>query len=214
MRKVALFAVSLLILGFLVSPTMADPTAVLSSPSDLSNLAVGDQFRVDVQLQGLDVGNDFVFVLNTQLSFPGALLDPIPDPLNPSGLTPGPILVTAAQRTSFNAVSSLTDGTVTGNFSDLSPVPSQAISQNGTYYSFLLRAQAPGSSSIAFTSGSYASTSSGFNLVPLPTGGPLAFTINGTAIPEPSSLALIVTGAMLGMIGCGFRRGKESTDAI
>ncbi len=211
MHKFAPLSVMLLILGSMVTPTTAAPMLVLSSPSNLSNLSVGDRVRINVSLQDLDVGNDFVFVLNSRLSFPGSLLEPVPDSSFSSGLTPGEILVTAAQRNSFNAVSSLTDGVVTGNFSDSSPTPSQAISQNGVFFSFLLAAQSVGSGTIRFDSASIASNSTGFNLAPLPTGGPLAFAINAAPLPEPSSLALSVIGTTLGLVGYGCRRRNGPT---
>ena len=158
------------------APAVAAPVLTLSSPDDLGALTVGEQVRIDVTLQGLDVGNDFIFVLNSRVLFPAALFDPVPAPTTTSGLTPGSILTTAAQRSSFDAVSSLTDGAAVGNFSDLVPVPSQAISQNGLFYSFLLEVTAPGSGSIALdpANTTYGATSTGFNLAPLPTGGPLA----------------------------------------
>jgi hypothetical protein len=201
MRGFASVGLVLLTLGYAASPVAAGPMLSLSSPNGLSNLSVGDVVRIDVTLSGLDVGNDFIFVLNSRLLFPGSLFDPVPDPVGTSGLTPGPILQTAGQRASFHAVSSLSDGVVVGRFSDLFPTPSQVISQNGLYYSFLLRAEAVGSGAISFdaSGNEYASVTTGFNLATLPTGGPLPFTVGpgATAVPAPPALVLVLTGLIL-----------------
>jgi hypothetical protein len=186
-------------LWWTVGAAVAAPVLVLSSPDNLSNLHIADEFRIDVALEGLEVGSNFVFDLNSRLLFPGALVDPVLDPTTASGLTPGAILVTAAQRSSFDAVSSLTDGVVTGNFSDLAPVASQAISQNGTYFSFLLEATDVGSDMISFdpANTTFAADSTGSNLAPLPTGNALEIRI--VPVPAPPSLLLLGVGTMLGL---------------
>lgn len=190
----------------------AVPIVNLSSPNNLLLLAVGDTVRIDVTLSGLEA-NDFIFVLNTRELFPSTFFQPVPDPANSSGLTPGPILVTPAQRASFNALSSLAAGSATGNFSDLNPAPSQAISTNGLFYSFMLRAIAAGSGVIQFdpANTTFAATSTGFNLAPLPTGGPLPFTIAPAVVPEPSTMVMAASGALMGL-GL-FRRRRSRTAA-
>jgi hypothetical protein len=91
MRGVASLGVALLVLGSVVSPAMAGPMVVLSSsPVDLTKIMLGQQVAINVNLQGLDAGNDFIFALNSQVLFPGSQFMAIPDPSNSSGLTPGP----------------------------------------------------------------------------------------------------------------------------
>jgi hypothetical protein len=68
--------------------------------------------------------------------------------------------------------------------------------------------QIPGSGSILFdpTPGAnqYAADDTGFNFAPLPTGGPLAFTI--ASVPEPSSLSL---GLVASLVGFGYALSRR-----
>ncbi len=111
----------------------------------------------------------------------------------------------------FNALSSLTAGRASGNFSDSSPAPSAAIATNGLYYSFNLRAIAAGSGVISFDPAgtTYAANDTGFNLAPLPTGGPLAFTITSAVVPEPSTMVMAASGALMGL-GSLWRRRERA----
>jgi hypothetical protein len=176
-------------------PVRAAPIIGLASSSDLTQLSVGDQIHVDVTLGGVSL-NELIFVLNTRELFPSSLFQVIADPGNSSGLSPGPILSVASQRDSFNALSSITVSSVIGNFSDSMPTPSQAIAGNGLFYSFALRAIAPGSGVIQFNPAGtvYASNLSGFNLAPLPTSGPL--TVSVAAVPEPTSAVMLGVGTL------------------
>jgi len=182
----------------------AAPFVSLSSQSDLTHLTVGDQIAVDVTLSGVSSFSEYLFVLNTRETFPSSLLQVIADPGNGSGLSPGPVLAGASQRDTFNALSSITLGAVTGNFSSM-PTPSEAITGNGLFYSFALRAIAPGNGAIQFDPGRtvYASNLSGFNLASLPSTGPLSFSV--TAIPEPTSAVMLGFGT-LAMVGWVRRR--------
>jgi hypothetical protein len=199
MRKLIFLAVLSAILALAPSCASADPILTLSSPSTgLSSLTVGEALTVDVTLSGL-AADDFIFVMNSTVLFPSSLFTIEPSLNNSSGLTPGPILFNPSQMANFNALSSLTAGSATGNFSDSSPAPSVAIGENGVFYSFNLEAAAAGSGSIAFNSGAttYASDNTGFNLEPLSIGSPLSFVISepGTPVPEPSELGT------LGLVG-------------
>src|SRR4051794_13660378 len=114
-----------LTLAVLTPQANADPIVILSSPDNLSQLTVGDTARIDVTLQGLSTGNEFIFILNTEVLFPSSLFQPVPDPNNSSGLTPGPILSPTSppppnvpQADRFNELSSLTAVAATGNFQD------------------------------------------------------------------------------------------------
>jgi hypothetical protein len=201
------FTASILAILILISPrAFASPMVSLSSPEDLTNLQVGQEVEIDVTLSGLPVGTDFVFNLNTKVLFPSAMFQTVPDLTNTSGLTtsfgPGFAFQFADQPPNFYALSSLNTGNAVGIFNDQSPTPSEAINENGLYYSFDLKAIAPGSGNISFDStpgaNQYAADDTGFNFAPLPTGGPLAFTI--ASVPEPSSLVLAGLGiAMLGL---------------
>jgi hypothetical protein len=203
-------------LAVLAPRAVAVPIVTLSSPSDLTQLTVGDTARIDVNLQGLST-NEFIFILNTRELFPASLFEPVPDPNNSSGLTPGtilsPTLGTVSQVARFNELSSLTAGAATGNFQDFPN--SAAIGQDGLYYSFTLQAIAPGSGVIQFdpTGTQYFSNQSSppNTLVPLPTGGPLPFTITAgpAAIPEPSSVAMVGLMTMAGL-GVAWRRRRAA----
>jgi hypothetical protein len=121
----------------------------------------------------------------------------------------------ADQSPNFYALSSLNSGSAIGIFNDGVPTPSEAINENGLYYSFTLKAVATGSGNILFdpTPGAnqYAADSTGFNFAPLPTGGPLAFSIS--SVPEPSSLVLGVVASLAGFGVTWCRRPHVSTRA-
>jgi hypothetical protein len=209
MRLSTLIGMMFCVFALATSSANADPMLQLSSPTNLTTLTVGQQVEIDVTLSGLAVGSDFIFVLNSQVLFPSSLFTPVPDPANSSGLTPGPgFFFDPSQVANFNAASSLTSGSAVGNFSDSSPSSSFAINENGLYYSFILQATAVGSGTIAFNPAgtTYAANDTGFNLAPLPTGGPLSFTIS--AVPEPSSIAMVAVG--VAFLGCWTRTRKRT----
>ena len=67
------YAASILAGMILLTPVAtAAPTVFLTSPENLNNLTVGEQVTIDVNLQGLPVGTDFIFNLNTSVLFPTA----------------------------------------------------------------------------------------------------------------------------------------------
>jgi hypothetical protein len=206
-----LFGLLFCLVALLSAPAHANPTMTLSSTTDLSNLTVGQKFEIDVSLSGLAVGSDFIFVLNTQESFSSSLLSAILDPTNSSGLTPGPgFFFDPSQIANFNATSSFGAGSAIGDFSDSAPNSSFAINENGLYYSFMLQAASVGSGTISFVSSgmSYAADDTGFNLAPIPFGGPLAFNISAASVPEPSSIALMTVS--VAVLGCWTRARKKS----
>src|SRR4051794_11364310 len=149
------------VLTLMSAPARAAAVFTLSSPSNLSALTVGQAVEIDLSLSGLPSPNnatDFIFNLNTKILFNSSLFQAIPDPTSSSGLTaavaPGSVFINNAQGSlqvaNFNAQSSLVAGAANGNFS-LSPNPnSGAIGLNGLYYSFMLKAIAPGSGAISF----------------------------------------------------------------
>ena len=182
------------------SPVTALPILLLSSSSDLTQLVVGSTVQIDVTLAQTDP-DDLLFVLYSRALFPSSHFQAIPDPSYSSGLTPGAILPQASQVSIFNALSSLTAGAATGNFADqfLSPL---SISTNGRYYSFELTAIAAGTGAIRFDAANtfYAGNSSGLSLAPLPTSGPLSYTIAPVAaVPEPSTVVLLTCATMVAL---------------
>ena len=48
--------------------------ATLSSPQDLTHLTVGELVTIDVNLQGVTFGSDFIYDLDTKVIFPTSLL--------------------------------------------------------------------------------------------------------------------------------------------
>ena len=209
MFKIAHSSLILVILIVFAQESFAGPMVTLSSPDNLANLSVGEQVTIDVTLSGLPVGSDFIFNLNTSILFPSTLFQTVPNPGNSSGLTTsigaGFAFQFPDQPPNFYALSSLSAGNAVGIFNDQSPGSSEAINENGIYYSFDLKAIAPGSGQILFdpTPGAnqYAADDTGFNFAPLPTGPSLAFTIGAASVPEPSAFAL---GTVASLVGLGF----------
>jgi hypothetical protein len=203
-------------LALVSAPARAAAVFTLSSPSDLSALKVGQTFEIDLSLSGLPFPNnqtDFIFNLNTKILFDSSLFQAIPDPTSLSGLTavvaPGSVFDNSVQGplqiANFNFQgakpdglpdSSLTSGAATGIFSQYPNTNSGAIGLNGVYYSFMLKAIAPGSGAISFdpTPGAneYAANETGFNYAPLNTNGNLSFRI--ASVPEPSSIFMLAIG--------------------
>jgi hypothetical protein len=206
--------------------TLAGPTVFLSSPENLSDLTVGELVTIDVNLQGLPVGSDFIFNLNTKILFSSSLFQSIPDPSTTSGLTavvaPGSVFYNFVdgplQVANFDYQSAanggLTAGSANGIFAQFPNTNSGAIGLDGLYYSFTLKAIAAGSGSILFdpTPGAneYAADDTGFNYAPLPNLGPLPFTISAASVPEPSSITLGLTGLLVGL-GCAWSHRRRLT---
>jgi len=206
MTRLALSATMVAALMCVAPMALAGPIVSLSSPENLTNLTVGELVTVDVNLSGLAVGSDFIFNLNTSVLFPSTQFQTVPDLTNTSGLTTGFggtvfAFQFLAQPPNFYALSALNPGNAIGIFNDQSPAPSDAINENGLYYSFTLKAIAAGSGSIGFDptlgANEYAAVSTNFNYAPLPTGGPLSFAI--TAVPEPSTFSLGLVSSLVGL---------------
>lgn len=193
-------------------------SATLSSPQNLSDITVGELVTIDVNLQGVTFGSDFIYDLDTKVIFPTSLFSAVPDPTNSSGLTTssgpssGYAFYYATQPPAFYATSSLSSGDAVGIFNNSLTAP--PINQGGIYYSFTLKAIATGDGSISFdtsvaTNNQYASnTTPNFYYIPLPTGGPLSVSIS--SVPEPSSLFLGGIASLLGLTYAGYRRRKPN----
>ena len=203
----------LCVLAFTVSKLHAAVTLTLSSPSNLTTLAVGQDVEIDVTLSGLPAPNnqtDFIFNLNTKTLFP-SVFTPIANPASSSGLTAttatGSVfndpVQGALQVANFDAQSSLTSSSAIGNFSQSPNASSGAIGLNGLYYSFLLKAVSSGTGSIQLDpapgANQYAANETGFNFAPLPSNGALA--VNVSSVPEPSTLTLLGVGLLVTIAG-------------
>jgi hypothetical protein len=212
-----------------LATSSADADAIsltLSSPENLVSLTVGQTVEIDVTLSGLPDPNnppnqDFIFDLNSKVDFSSSLFTAVPDPSTLSGLTAvvapgsafdndvqGPLQIAA-----FQSLSSLTSSAAIGDFSDSVVAGSGAIGLNGLYFSFLLKATTVGSGTISFDTAQganeYASNSSGFAFMQLPTEPPLSFTISpAPSIPEPSSIAMVALGITI--LGGWTRARKRS----
>jgi hypothetical protein len=199
---------AVLTLGLLATSASAAPILSLTSPDDLDNLAVGQEFQIDVTLSGLRTIPEFEFiiVLNSKVLFDAALLDPVSGPT--ASLGGGSVFqVAPSQIANFNSASSLGDGAATGNFNDAG---SSAINSEGLFYSFRLRAEAAGSGTIDFDAAStqFASFYTNFGLAPIGISAPLSYTIRSAVVPEPSTWSLIIYGGLLGGLALGRRRRR------
>lgn len=202
MRRTTLLFALLMTCGLLASRASAYPILTLSSSTDLANLTVGQEFQVDVRLSGLEVGTEFIFILNSKVLFDGLLLDPI-GALSATfgGDSVFQVVASVPQVDRFNAMSSLTDGVATGNFQDFPD--SAAINSNGVYYSFTLKAAGVGSGTIGFDAAGttyfslLTNQTNPNSLVAMATGDPLQYNILAAAVPEPSALAMSASGVLL-----------------
>jgi hypothetical protein len=210
MSRMPLFAVILATLVAAAPEALADTiNATLSSPQDLSHLTVGELVTIDVNLQGLVFGSDFIYDLDTKVVFSSSLFQS-------SGLTTsygpasGYAFYYSGQPPAFFSTSSLGAGDAVGIFNNSVSAP--PINQNGIFYSFTLEAIATGSGSISFdnsvaTDNQYASnTTPNFFYIPLPTSSPMSVSIS--SVPEPSSLGLGVVASLVGF-GLTWRRHRR-----
>ena len=217
MSRTMLGALILSCLGVMAPESRAGTiNAILSSPQDLSHVTVGELVTINVVLQDVTFGSDFIYDLDTKVSFSPSLFQAVPDNSNSSGLTTsyGPsseyVFYYSGQPPAFYSTSSLGSDSATGIFNNTGSAP--PINQGGIYYSFTLKAIAAGSGSIGFdtsvdTNNQYASNNTpNFFYITLPTGGPLSVSIS--SVPEPSSLSLGILASLagLGLTWCRRRR--------
>lgn len=163
----------------------AGPLLSLSTDApDLSSLALGQSFDVQVLLSGLNPGDTLDFLAATVVFDASVLGTPT--------LAIGPIV---PDLTGY--IQSALPGLADASYDDLFAASGSPIAANGLFYSFGVTVQGSGQGTIAFdfvdSSGSDASGA------PLPTviaGNTLSFsTVSG--VPEPSSFVLLGTGALV-----------------
>jgi hypothetical protein len=195
-RGLTIGAVVVALLLGLQIPSQAAPMLVLSTPSDLSSLNVGEVVTFDVVLSGLMPGDELEY-LSANIDTPLFMVQSSP--------TAGPI------ADPMNFTGSSFPGGVDGFFDSFFGLnPGANIVSNGVFYSFSLKATTPGSGAISFSSALAA-----LDLDPIvpdfadsvATGDPLQFTI----APEPASFAIFASGILFFGLLCA-RRRRTSAD--
>jgi hypothetical protein len=183
------------LLFFVAQSAQAGTILSLSTDApDLTSLAVGQSFNVQVSLSGLNTGDTLDFLAATVV-FDAAVLG------TPT-LAIGPIV---PDPTGY--IQSALPGLADASYDDLFAASGSPIAANGLFYSFSVTVQGPGQGTIAFdfvdSSGSDASGA------PLPTvtaGDPLTFA-TVSAVPEPSAWLLLGIGLPIATILLRSARG-------
>jgi hypothetical protein len=161
----------------------ADLILSISSPDDLSNLAVGATATFDISVAGTDSAPGY---LSASIAYDPTIFG---DPL----LTAGAIIPDAS---GFD--SSATGGGTVSAYYDDSIFGTAAITSDGVFYEFTLTRLTGDATTLSF-SGYSAQDDSGNN-IPIST-APDFLSVDGvSAVPEPSSWVLAVT-AMAGIAG-------------
>lgn len=177
MRFIASCLFVVAVLG-ISTPLSAAPLLSLSSAASLNDLTVGQTVRINVDLSGLDPGDELIYLAATIEFDPAMLGTPlaiqagavVPNPLSPA-------FVTASSA-----------GLADGNYISLSPT--ENVTNNGVFYSFDVKVQQAGAGALRFQF----VDSEGFNAGnPLPKvvpGGGLAFRTGttGNVVPEPTGV--------------------------
>lgn len=212
MKSCKLLSIAVMVLGF-VHPSLATPILSLSTAANLSTVRVGQPFTIDVELSGLEAGQELDSLVAT-LAFDGNVLGTplvtagpiVPDPLN----VPLDLLVTADV------------GLVDVAFLTFGLDAAHRVTNGGIFFTFEVMPIDLGVGTIdfAFVGATLfnAADPTDPTLLVVETGAPLSFVV----IPEPSSVILAFV-AMLGIVArscCGrsvardrrFRdkRGNES----
>lgn len=177
---------TLAILFILASAAKADlALSVVAESADPTQLSVGQTVRFDVVLSGLLPGESMDYLAGT-VTFEGSLLG------TAFNVTPGE---TVPDLSGFVGVGfdGAADAFYDAVFFSISNTPIMA---NGVFYTFDVVAQEAGSGSLQLDPTSLAAADGTNSPVPLAAGPALSYTITGTAVPEPGSLILMVTGLM------------------
>ncbi len=182
-------AVVTTLLLFDAPPAKAGLTlSVVAESADLNNLSVGQTVRFDVVLSGLNSGDQLDYLAGT-VTFDSSLLGSATD-VTAGAIVPDPTGFVPA------GFAGEADAFYDAVFFSVTNTP---ISTDGTFYTFDVVAQQPGSGSLTFDPTSLAASDGTNTPVLLGSGPPLPFTIGASAAPEPNSLVLAV--AALGCCG-------------
>jgi hypothetical protein len=177
------------VLLFDAPPTKAGLTlSVAAESADLNNLSVGQTVRFEVVLSGVNSGDQLDYLAGT-VTFDSSLLG------KPTNVTAGAIVPDPTGFVS-DGFPGEADAFYDAVFFSMTNTP---ISSNGTFYTFDVVAQQPGSGRLTFDPTSLAATDGTNTSISLGAGSPLPFTIVPAAVPEPNSLVLAV--AALGCSG-------------
>jgi hypothetical protein len=151
-----------------------------SSTADLAALQVGDSITFDVTLSGLDVaGNQALGTIGATLNF-----DPVTFGI-PASITPGTII---PDTTGF--LTAPAAGVADASYTSVLANTSAEISSNGLFFEFTLVVQASGAGAGVVGFSFVDALDPNFGPVNISSGPDLAYRVN--AVPEPSSLSLIV----------------------
>ncbi|QEH32094.1 hypothetical protein OJF2_05630 [Aquisphaera giovannonii] len=152
-------------------------------------LQPGQTTTFDVMLSGIDPMTPAIGNLSAEIDFDASLLG------TPFNVTAGGVV---SDPSSF--VSAAGPGQANGTFSILVG-SSSPITTNGTLFSFQVTAQMPPGSSGAgiFTIPSIVATDPDFNLIDSAEGTSVSYTVTATAVPEPSSLLMLLTACGFGL---------------
>ena len=187
-----LVAAGLLALGATATTARAQSAQLsLTSDSDLTRVLVGQTIRINVNLTGL--GGSSLAGLNASVASPGLLFDAPATGLDaamPGAIVPNP-------DGYFGSVDDTDPGTIFADGVYDAQEPAGNISAEGTFFSFTLKAAAPGTGVIDFALDD--------NLQPLVTGvgpdgtdfTPTTADLSGlavTVVPEPGSAAVLIGG--------------------
>ncbi|MGO9921254.1 MAG: PEP-CTERM sorting domain-containing protein [Isosphaeraceae bacterium] len=180
MHRAAILAVALA--AFVTAPARADLILSISSPTDLSNLAVGATAMFDISVTG--TAADAPGYLSASIQYDPSVFG------NPSVLA-GPIVPDVS---GFDS-SGTGGGTATASYDD-SIFGTPAITTDGLFYSFtLLRLAAP-ATSLSFSA--FAAMDDQGNVISIST-APDSIDVGAApnAVPEPSSVMLLLSGLAL-----------------
>jgi hypothetical protein len=159
-------------------------TLSLSSPDNLLNLSMNQEFTIDVTLSGL-VPGDALYLLSADILFPTNLFSLVQLP------TPGDVILDPGSFLSGSAA-----GSVFGFYSSVT----DPISSVGKFFSFTLKADQAGSGVIEFDTVSPPQVDGNAGLI-THIDFSSGLTVKVLQVPEPSALTLWSLLAFTGMFG-------------
>jgi hypothetical protein len=170
----------------------------VSSPDDLLNLSINQEFTIDVSLSGL-VPGDQLDLLSADILFPTSVLSVVNLP------TPGDAILDPVNNIFIS-------GSAAGSVFGFYFAVTDPISNDGKFFSFTLKALQAGSGMIEFDAGSPPVVDGNAGLLTHIDFGP-GLTVNvlppivpTSMIPEPAAFTLWSLLAFAGMFGCWRKR--------